>query len=389
MMYRAGKEEIENIREVVESGRLFRYDLGDACGSFERGYAEKIGVKHCTLTASGTNALTAALIGAGIGPGDEVIVPACTYMATAIAVLAAGAIPVIVDIDDTITLDPIATEQALGERTRAIIPVHMWGQVCDMDAFMRIADEKNVVIVEDACQAVGGAYKGRYVGSIGHVGGFSFNYYKNMTAGEGGAVVTRDDTIAERAACVVDPCSFYWNGRENTFSGFTYDGACASELQGAMLNAQLDRIDDMIGTMRDQKKRILKETADCGLETVRANSLDWECGTHVMYRLPTPDSAAAFAERAGGTVAIKTGRHVYTEWDPILEHRGAHHPALNPYNLSENAECRKTYTADMCQTSLDILATTVFLTTHPDSTQDEVTAKIDRIRAAAVEFQPA
>ena len=108
-----------------------------------------------------------------------------------------------------------------------------------------------------------------------------------------------------------------------------------------------------------------------------------------MYRLPTPDSAAAFAERAGGTVAIKTGRHVYTEWDPILEHRGAHHPALNPYNLSENAECRKTYTADMCQTSLDILATTVFLTTHPDSTQDEVTAKIDRIRAAAVEFQPA
>ena len=385
-MYRVGDKELANLREVITSRKLFRYgELGGACAEFERRYAEKLGVSHCTLTASGTNALTAALIGVGIGPGDEVIVPACTYMATAIAVVSAGAIPIIVDIDDSITLDPNATEAAIGPRTRAIVPVHMWGQVCDMDALSRIAENHDLIVVEDACQAVGGAYKGRPVGSIGQAGGFSFNYYKNMTAGEGGAVVTNDDEVSERAACVVDPCSFYWNGRDSTFKGFTYDGARSSELQGAMLNAQLDRIDGMIATMRDQKKRILDETASSGLAPVRANSLDWECGTHIMYRLPTAETANAFANRTNGTVAMKTGRHVYTEWDPILEHRGAHHPALNPFEIPENAECRMTYSPDMCSRSLSILETTVFLTTHPDHDDDDIVSRIAEIHAAASE----
>ena len=382
-MYRIGEEELSELRKVVESGQIFRYGIGNQCSHFEERYAEKLGVKHCVQTASGTNSLTAALIGAGIGPGDEVIVPACTYMATPISVIAAGAIPVIVDIDETVTLHPAAVRKAIGPRTKAIMPVHMWGLVCDMDAFMEIADESNLIIVEDACQCVGGAYKGKMIGSIGHIGGFSFNYYKNMTCGEGGAVVTDNDEYAERIRCVVDPCSFYWNGRENTLRGFVYDGARASEFEGAILNIQLDRIDGMIASMREQKHRVLEQTSDTGLKAIPANSLEWDCGTHVMYQLPTAKQAEEFAEKTNGTVTIKTGRHVYTEWDPILDHMGAHHPALNPFKLAENQECRMDYSLEMCRTSLDILGKTVFIQTHPDNAEEDMTALIDKIKAAA------
>lgn len=388
-MYKIGEEELQELRKVVESGQIFRYGIGNQCSRFEERFAEKLGVKHCIQTASGTNALTAALVGAGIGPGDEVIVPACTYMATPIAVIAAGAIPVIVDIDESVTLDPEAVKKTIGPKTKAVMPVHMWGLVCDLDAFMDIADEYGVSIIEDACQAVGGAYKGKMVGSIGHVGGFSFNYYKNMTCGEGGAVVTDNDDYAERVSCTVDPCSFYWKGRENTFRGFVYDGARASEFEGAILNIQLDRIDDMIDSMRRQKQLILERTADTGLDPIPAHSIEWECGTHVMYRLPTAKQADDFAEKTNGTVALKTGRHVYTEWDPILDHLGAHHPALNPYNLPENRECRKDYDPDMCQKSLDILDKTVFIQTHPDNSDTDVNTLVDKIKKAAEEVMVA
>src|SRR6056297_1343603 len=148
-MYRTGPEELEALRRVLDSGKLFRYGIGGECTRFEERYARRLGVRHCVQTASGTNALTAALIGAGIGPGDEVIVPACTYMATPIAVLAAGAIPIIVDIDESITIDPKAVEAAIGPRTRAVIPVHMWGLPCDMDAIMSLANRAGLIVVED------------------------------------------------------------------------------------------------------------------------------------------------------------------------------------------------------------------------------------------------
>jgi len=323
-MYRVGQKEVDAIARVLLSGKIFRYGIGAECRRFERRYAKFLGVKHVCMTSSGTTALTAALVGLGIGPGDEVLVPACTYMATAVGVLAAGAIPVVVDIDESITICPRAAEAAVGPRTRAIVPVHMWGLPCDMDAIMRLARRKKLLVVEDACQAVGGAYKGRMLGSIGHAGAFSFNYYKNMTCGEGGAVATNNEQAIQRVRCMVDCCSFYWTGRKRDVVPFTSNGSRASELEGAMLNVQLDRI-------------------------------------------------------------IKTGRHVYTEWDPIFAHRGAHHPALDPFNLPANAECRKEYTKDMCAASLDILSRTVVIGTHPDYKRDDVTAIIKKIKAAAKE----
>jgi len=382
-MYRVGQKEVDAIGRVLLSGKVFRYRIGRQCARFERRWAKYLGVRHAYLTSSGTTALTAALAGLGIGPGDEVLVPACTYMATAISVLAVGAIPVIVDIDESITIDPAAVDAAVGPRTRAVIPVHMWGQVCDMRRLMGVARRCRIRVVEDVCQAIGGAFDGKMLGSIGHAGAFSFNYYKHITCGEGGAAVTSDRVAGERIRCMVDCCNFYWTGRRDDVKAFASDGARASEIEGAMLNAQLDRLPGMLRAMRRQKRRILNETARSGLEPIPVHDPDGECGSHVMYILPTAEKAARFARVTGGGIRSQTGRHVYTEWDPILSHQGAHHPALNPYRMRENRKCRKRYTKTMCKRSLDILDRTVAFATHPDRARADVTALIAKINRAA------
>jgi len=385
-MYRVGQKEVDAIAKVLLSGELFRYHRGGQCERFEKRWARYTGVEYCRMTSSGTTAIAGALMGLQIGPGDEVLVPACTYMATAISVLAAGAIPVIVDVDESVTISPKAIEKAIGPQTRAIIPVHRWGLVCDLDAIMEIARKHQLLVVEDCCQCVGGAYKGRSVGSLGHAGAFSFNYFKNMTCGEGGAIVTSDPETAQRAGCTVDCCSFYWSGRDQDFVPFAANGARASEVEGAVMNVQLDRLPGMIKAMRRQKLEILAAAADTGLQPIKANSLEWECGTHVGFLLPSAEIAAKFAAATGGFVTAKTGRHVYTEWDPIFANQGGHHPKMNPYTFAANRKCRRKYTKDMCAASLEILNRAVLIGNHPDHKAADVKAKIKRIRQAAGEL---
>jgi dTDP-4-amino-4,6-dideoxygalactose transaminase len=385
-MYVVGEEEIEAVAEVIRSGRLFRYGVGSECDRFERRYAAWLGVEHCALTASGSYGLAAALIGLGIGPGAEVLVPAHTYMATATAVLAAGAIPVVVDIDESLTLDPAAADAAVGPHTRAVIPVHMWGTAADMDAILELARRHDLAVIEDACQGVGGGYKGRKFGTFGQAAGFSFNYYKNMTAGEGGAVVTADATVAERARCAIDPCHFYWEGRSEALKPFAGIGARPSEIMAAMLNVQLDRIDGMIAAMRGERDRILAGTRDLrslGLEPSPLHGSDSDCGAQVLYTLPSAAAAARFVEVFPSVIAGQTGRHCYTEWDQVLLREGAAHPALNPYNLPENAACRADYGRDMCARSLEILDRTVMVATDPRHTKAEADDIIHNVGQAA------
>lgn len=385
-MYIVGEEEIEALANVIRSGKLFRYLEDSECDRFESRYADYLGVRHTGLAMSGTYALSAAMIAVGLGPGDEVLIPAHTYMATATAVLTTGAIPVIVDVDDSITIDPKAVEAAIGPRTRAIVPVHMWGAACDMNAIMEIAERHGLKVIEDACQGVGGGYEGRKFGSIGHIGAFSYNFYKNMTAGEGGAIATSDDELAARARCAIDPCHFYWTGRVDGMKPFAGNGGRASELMGAMLNVQLDRIDGMIGAMRAGKKKIVAATSrldNLGLRLSPMNSPDHDCAAHVMYLLPSVEQAARFVEIFPVVIAGKTGRHTYTEWDQVLMGMGAAHPAMNPYNHPDNAGCRTEYSKDMCAGSLDILNRTVMVPTRPDHTDEEIDAIIHNIEVAS------
>jgi dTDP-4-amino-4,6-dideoxygalactose transaminase len=384
-MYIVGQEEIDALARVINSRQLFRYNVGHECERFEQRYAAWLGAKHFSLAASGSYALTAAMIGLGIGPGDEVLVPAHTYMASATSVLAAGAIPVIVDVNESITIDPAAIEAAIGPRTRAVIAVHMWGTACDMDAIMEIARRRRLLVIEDACQGVGGSYKGRKLGTIGDIGAYSFNFYKNMTAGEGGGVVTNDDAVAKRVNCAIDPCHAFWTGRDEDDQPFAGNGARASELMGAVLNVQLDRIDGIIAALRRERDAILsgiRDTEKLGLMIAPLNSQAFDCGANVFLTLPSAIAAETFIRTFPSVIAGRTGRHTYINWDQVLMGAGAAHPLMNPYNMPANAECRRSYSRDMCARSLDILNRTVLVPTSPTHTAQDIENIVHNIKAA-------
>ena len=388
-MYEIGNKEVQAIKNIISKGKLFRYLENSECELFEKNYSEYLSIKHTALSASGTTAITAALVGLKIGPGDEVLIPAHTYMATAMSVLSVGAIPVIVDIDESLTIDPKALEDACGPLTRAAIVVHMWGTTCNMNAIMKIAKKKKLFIIEDTCQAVGGGYEKKMLGTIGHVGAFSFNYYKNMTSGEGGAVVSNNKEVIERAKCAIDPCHFYWQGRKNSLKPFAANGARASEFTGALLNVQLKRLPGMIKKMRAERDRILSSTqnlSNMGINHSQLNSKNYDCGNYVFFKFNNTLDARNFTSIFPAPIAGKTGRHNYTEWDQILMKEGSFHQALNPFKLLENKKCRMSYSKDMCKSSLEILNKTIMIPTDPKNTKIETDKTIKNIKRAALAY---
>ena len=184
-----------------------------------------------------------------------------------------------------------------GPRTRAVIAVHMWGTTCDMDAIMAIARRRKLLVIEDTCQGVGGGYKGRKLGTIGDIGAYSFNFYKNMSAGEGGGVVTNDEAVAKRVNCAIDPCHAFWTGRNEDSQPFAGNGARASEFMGAILNVQLDRIDGVIEAMRRERDAILAgigPAVSMGLRLAPLNSKEHDCATNVFLTLPSTQAAETF-----------------------------------------------------------------------------------------------
>jgi len=194
-----GQEEVNAVLTILKSGKLSGYP-GPKTIEFEKGFAKYHGVKHAIATNCGTSALALGLYAAGIGFGDEVIVSPYTFIASASSVLQCNAVPVFADIDlETMTLDPAKVEEKITERTKAIMPVHLYGLPCDMDPIIEIAKRHNLLVIEDCAQAHAAAYKGRLVGTIGDAGCFSFQISKNMMTAEGGMVITNRDDIAERA----------------------------------------------------------------------------------------------------------------------------------------------------------------------------------------------
>ena len=200
-----GDAERKEVNDVLESGVLMRYGFDGArnghwkAKELEQELQKNLGVKHAQLTSSGTTALNVALAVLGVGSGDEVIMPTFTFVASFESILAAGATPILVDIDDTLTLCPKAVEAAITNKTKVIMPVHMCGSMADLDALKAICDKHNLILLEDACQAIGGSYKGQKLGTIGDAGCFSFDYVKTITCGEGGAMVTNDSNLAINA----------------------------------------------------------------------------------------------------------------------------------------------------------------------------------------------
>ena len=196
-----GEEERKQVNDVMETGIIMRYGFdGPRKGIFkslelEKKITEVFGCKYAQLTSSGTSALTTAMVVLGIGADDEVIMPSFTFVASFEAILSVGAIPVLVDVDDTLTLNPTAVKAAITSKTKCVMPVHMCGSMADLDALKAICTEHDLILLEDACQSIGATYKGKAVGTIGDAGTFSFDFVKTITCGEGGVVMTNSEDV--------------------------------------------------------------------------------------------------------------------------------------------------------------------------------------------------
>jgi 8-amino-3,8-dideoxy-alpha-D-manno-octulosonate transaminase len=374
------------VLDVIRSKRLFRYYGPEGTASkteeYEKEFAKRTSARYALAVNSCTSALVLALLAAGVQPGDEVIVPAYTFIATASAVVAANAVPVLAEIDGSFTLDPEDFERKITPRTKAVIPVHMRGASCDMDAVMAIAKKHGIKVIEDAAQACGGAYNGRPLGSIGDAGCFSFQYHKIITAGEGGAITTNDKELYVRARSIHD-CGSGWRSfaaNEESlpvFSGFNFR---MGELNAAVLLVQLKRRDGMIARMRHAAGAINAAIAKFpGVSPRRSNSADGDVGICCMFTAMDRKAAARISEalKAEGVDVDAIGGdsvpdwHIYTNWRPILERRG-NNDAGFPFTLSD-----RRYSADMCPKTLDLLNRVVHLNVSP-LLADEDTAEICR-----------
>ncbi len=384
-MYRFGKEETEAFARVAESGSLFK--INDSLQEVlhcEEELKALMKTDYALLMTSGKAALICALIGLGIGPGDEVIIPAYTYIATAIAVTAVGAIPVMCEVDETLTICVTDAEKKISKYTKAIIPVHIQGFPSDMDALCTLAEKYHIAIVEDACQSVGGSYKGRRLGSIGKAGAFSFNYYKVISAGEGGALFTSDRTLYERALIYHDSSAIAYFGtqldgvNEPQFCGNEYR---IGEITGAVLRSQLKKLDGILSDLHKNKK-LLMSALSCMVKFAPSHDIEGDCATTLPIRFNTQEEARSFGSIFGGTLPIDTGKHVYTNWTPIMEKRGAFHPLMDPFKMEANRNLNHHYTLDMCPKTLDLLARTVYIAINPDWKEKDIESAANRCRNA-------
>lgn len=252
-----GDAEREQVQDVLDSGVLMRYGFDGLrkghwkAVALEKTLARRMQTKHAQVVSSGTAALTVALASAGIGAGDEVIVPTFTFVASFESILALGAVPVLVDVDDTLTLDPQAVEKAITEKTKVIMPVHMCGSMADMRALKSICEKFSLLLLEDACQAIGGTFEGRPLGSLGDLGCFSFDYVKTITCGEGGAIITNNDKFKMNADHYSDHGHDHMGtdrGAEtHPFLGYNYR---ISELNAAVGLAQIARLDEFLSIQK-------------------------------------------------------------------------------------------------------------------------------------------
>ncbi len=364
-----GDEEIEAVTQVLRSQRLFRYREDSQAAQFEQEAARFLGVEYALMVNSGTSALICALTGIGAGPGDEVIVPGYTYIATAAAVIGVGAVPVISEVDESLGLDPADVERKITPYTKAIIPVHMRGVPAQLDDLIAVARRHDLKVVEDCCQCVGGEYKGRRVGTWGDVGAWSLNYYKTISSGEGGMVYTNDRDVFERAALASDPGLPMWTKGENidwSNAPFPRQTYRPSEVLAAMARVQLKKIEDILARQRALKRAFLDGLDEArGYRLQRVDDPAGDTGVSASIIVHDKELARGYAlalQAEGASVATIYNdgfpdRHIYSYWDGILEKRSPHptgYPWKDPaYKGSVE------YSKDMCPQTLDLLGKSI------------------------------
>ncbi len=328
-----GAEERKEVNDVLETGILMRYGFdGPRKGiwkskELEKAITETFGCKYAQLTSSGTAALTTAMVAMGIGAGDEVIMPAFTFVASFEAVLSVGAVPVLVDIDETLTLNPEAVKKAVTSKTKCIMPVHMCGSMADLDALAAICAENNLILLEDACQSIGGTYKGKALGTIGHAGTFSFDFVKMITCAEGGVVMTNNRDVYTKADGYTDHGHDHLGGTDrgadlHPFIGYNFR---ISELHAAVGLAQIRKLDTFLVLQKKNNKALrahLEQVPEISFRAIPEGGED-SC-SFLSWFLPTTElMQAVVAEmKAQGILAgnfywFANNWHYITKWDHL------------------------------------------------------------------------
>ncbi|MER3498342.1 MAG: L-glutamine--2-deoxy-scyllo-inosose aminotransferase KanB [Chitinophagaceae bacterium] len=327
-----GDEERKEVNDVLETGILMRYGF-DAqrkgnwkAKELEQAICKTFGCSYAQLTSSGTSALTTALSALGIGAGDEVIMPSFTFVASFEAVLSVGAIPVLADVDETLTLNPEAVRQAITPKTKCIMPVHMCGSMADLDALVSICKEKNLLLLEDACQSIGATYKGKAVGTIGDAGTFSFDFVKTITCGEGGVVLTNNEDVYVKCDGYTD----HGHDHKGTdrgadlhpFIGYNYR---ISELHAAVGLAQIRKLDTFLSVQKKNHsllKNILSSVPEISFRQIPDPAGD-SC-TFLSWFLPIEEITRAVVTElkaqnilAGNFYWYDNNWHYIRRWDHL------------------------------------------------------------------------
>ena len=394
-------KEIAAATRVLRSRSLFRYyglDLQREVEAFESEFAAFVGVKHAVAVGSGTSALAVALSALGVGPGQEVIVPAYLWVAVVAAVVNQGAIPVLADIDDTFCLNPADVERQITARTAGIIMVHMSGAAGDVRAIQAIARGRGLFLLEDCAQCAGGSVCGQKVGTFGDMGIFSFQMNKNMTAGEGGCVVTDDARLYARAFACHD--LGYARDDKGRLSFSDPDlclwgkGCRLDEIRAAVLRVQLRKLPMIAGRMRKSKYRIrqaLQRFPEVQTRRVQDPLGDTGCFLLTTY----PDAAACRRVnqmlRAEGIVTAPQGvsNIPMTEWGmhlyyniPSLVARSSVDRAGFPWNLNENKGLERDYGKGACPVADDLFERSIVLAIPScltESDEDDIIAAFDKV----------
>ena len=390
-----GEEERAAALEVLESRSLFRYygpALLNRTAGFEAATCAALGAGHAVATSSGTAALRTALAALGIGCGDEVIVPAYTFVATVNAVVVAGAVPVFAEVDASLGIDPADVATKLSPRTAAVIPVHIENVACDLDPLMDLARSHGIAVLEDAAQSMGATYKDRAVGTFGAMGAFSLQLEKNVTSGEGGVVVTDDERLYLRAARYQDQGGQFFTshggGRGAELAApFVGENLRMTELAAAIAGVQLGRLPDILSRLRANKARILDALGPVdGLERRHRPDPNGDGGSSITWFTPSTEVAermvpALLAEGVPST-RMYGGQPVYAT--PAVLARQTASGKGGPWHCAEHP-CQVDYAMGMCPRTEDLAARAVTVGVGVAYAEDDCEAAATAIAKVAAQ----
>ena len=388
-------QEEEAVVDVVRKGALFRYygpqspTHVDQLEEYARTFYD---VGYALAVNSGTGALCTAMSALDIGPGTEVIVPAFLWVATVTAVIQNNAIPVLCEVNDSFNMNPSYLEKKITRRTKLIVAVHMAGTPCDMDATMRVANEHKIPVLEDCAQCNGGSFKGQKVGTFGKVGIYSLQINKNVTAGEGGLLITNDEKLYTRLVAAHDLGVPWKQGlpEETSEVCFWGQGRRMGELAGAVANVQLRKLSQVVAHMKASKQRIKDMLGQIkGVSFRRLNDPDGDTGPFLILTFDNESRAVRITQRLTDDGIENVfylsdyGLHIYHNIRSLVE-RIPLSPAGNPWSLPQNANSVFEYGKGTCPTSDDLFERSVIITIPSRLTAEQEREMAQTIRNAIV-----